>query len=677
MPGSTITAPRTAVLVGPYLSGKTTLLEAMLHTSGTLHKKGKVQNGDTVGDSAPEARAHTMSVEMNVANADYLGQPWTFIDCPGSVEFANESQNALMVADMAVVVCDPDPDKAMALAPILHFLDDKKIPHLIFINKMDNLGTSPAIREVMDALQSASQRPLVLREVPIRDGDNVTGYVDLTSERAYAYQEGQPSKLISLPDSVKDREEEARQEMLENLADFDDDLLEKLLEDTVPSPDEVYAQFTKDLAEDLIVPVLMGSAEHDYGVRRLLKALRHDCPAPETTAARLGLPQKKTTQAQVFKTLHLPHIGKLSICRVWSGEIKDGDLFDTEKVSGLSYLQGHNMTKVSRAGAGDVVALGRMDSVKTGNLLTQQGIQDATDGWPEPIKPVFAQAISTQKHEDEVRLSTGLAKLVEDDPSVILESNEDTRQLLLWGQGELHLRVTLEKLERQYNVGVTCEPPKVAYKETIRNQTAIHARHKKQTGGHGEFGDVHLDIRPQQRGTGFAFESRVVGGAVPKQYIPAVENGVRDYLGAGPLGFPVVDLSVTLTDGQHHSVDSSDMAFRKAAAQAMREGMPACQPVLLEPIYEVHISVPNAFTSNAQTILSKRRGQILGFLAKDGWPGWDEVSAYLPQSEMQDLIMEIRSQTQGIGWFNWTFAHLMELTGRLADQAVAEQKEVA
>lgn len=677
MPGSTIKAPRTAVLVGPYLSGKTTLMEAMLHASGSLHKRGKVQNGDSVGDAAPEARAHNMSVEMNVANAEYLGQPWTFIDCPGSVEFASESHNALMVADMAVVVCEPAPDKAMALAPLLHFLDDKKIPHVIFINKLDNLGANPPIREVMEALQSASQRPLVLREVPIRDEDQVTGYVDLVSERAYAYQEGQPSKLISLPDSVKDREEEARQEMLESLADFDDGLLEKLLEDSIPSADEVYTQFTNDMADDLIVPVLIGSAEHLHGVRRLLKTLRHDCPDPEVTAARLELPQKKGPLAQVFKTLHLPHIGKLSICRVWSGEIKDGAMFGTEKVSGVSYLQGHNLTKVSLAGPGDVVALGRMDSVKTGNLLTPQGVRDSHDGWPEPPKPVYAQAITTQKHEDEVKLSTGLSKLVEDDPSVILDPNDDTRQLLLWGQGELHLRVTLEKLERQYNVGVKCEPPKVAYKETIRHQTNIHARHKKQTGGHGEFGDVHLEIKPLSRGTGFTFESRIVGGAVPKQYIPAVEAGVRDYLSAGPLGFPVVDIAVALTDGQHHSVDSSDMAFRKAAIQAMREGMPQCQPVLLEPIYEVRISVPNSFTSNAQTILSKRRGQILGFLAKDGWPGWDEVSAYLPQAEMQDLIMEIRSQTQGIGWFDWSFAHLTELTGRLADQAVAEQREVA
>lgn len=677
MPGSTISSPRTAVLVGPYLSGKTTLLEALLNTSGSLHKRGRVQNGDTVGDAAPEARAHNMSVEMNVANAEYLGQPWTFIDCPGSVEFSNESQNALMIADMAVVVCEPAPDKAMALAPLLHFLDDKKIPHVIFINKIDQAGANTPVREVMEALQGASQRPLLLREVPIRDGETITGYVDLASERAYAYQEGKPSKLITLPDSVKEREEEARQEMLESLADFDDDLLEKLLEDTIPSADEVYTQFSKDLAEDLIVPVLIGSADHMHGITRLLKTLRHDSPGPEVTAERLGLPKRSSALAQAFKTLHLPHIGKLSLCRVWGGEIKDGDIFGTEKVSGVSYLQGHTLTKVSRAGPGDVVALGRMDNLKTGQVLDKKGIEEPTDAWPDPVKPVFAQAITTEKHEDEVKLSTGLAKLVEDDPSIILDPNDDTRQLLLWGQGELHLRVTLEKLERQFNVGVKCEPPRVAYKETIRGQTSIHARHKKQTGGHGEFGDVHLDIKPLPRGSGFSFESRIVGGAVPKQYIPAVEAGVKDFLSTGPLGFPVVDIAVTLTDGQHHSVDSSDMAFRKAAIQAMREGMPQCQPVLLEPIYEVRISVPNHFTSNAQTILSKRRGQILGFLAKEGWSGWDEVTAYLPQAEMQDLIMDIRSQTQGIGWFDWSFAHLTELTGRLADQAVAERKEVA
>ena len=668
--------PRVAALVGPYLSGKTTLLESILVATGAVHRKGNVRDGSTVGDNAPEARARNMSTEMNIVSTEYLGDQWTFLDCPGSVELTQDALNALMVADTAIVVAEPEPAKAVALAPILKALDANNVPHMIFVNKMDHPEAS--VREMLEALQAISAEPLVLREIPIRDGETITGHVDLVSERAFRWKEGKPSELIQLPEAMLDREHEARAGMLESLADFDDTLLEELLEDVVPSSDEVYANLTKDLHNNLIVPVFFGSAEHDNGVTRILKALRHETPehgTNNTIADRLGATVTGTT-AQVFKTLHVGQVGKMSIVRVLGGEITDGMTLKDERVSGIYHMSGHKHNKAAKGVPGDVVALGRMDTIKTGDLLNESG-EGASELWPAAQPPLFSIAIHALDRSDEVKLSSALTKVTEEDPALSFNHDPDTSQLLLWGQGEIHLNIAVDHLKNRFNLSVNAERPQVPYKETISKSTSQHARHRKQSGGHGEFGDVHIDIKPLPRGSGFDFSDTITGGSVPKQYIPAVQTGVKEYLNRGPLGFPIVDIAVTLTDGQFHAVDSSEMAFKKAAQQAMREGMPNCKPVLLEPICTVCISMPNEFTSNIQRLVSGRRGHILAFDAKPGWMGWDEVKAHIPQSEMHDMIIELRSMTQGIGTFAWSFDHLQELSGKLADNVVSCHVKVA
>ena len=657
--------PRVATLVGPYSSGKTSLLESILKLSGAIQRKGTVKEANLVGDASPEANARQMSTELNVASCEYLGESWTFLDCPGSVELAQDGLNAMMAADAAVVVCEADETKALMVAPALKHLDERGIPHVLFINKMD--VSTGSVRGTFEALQAISSRPLVLREIPIRDGDEISGHVDLVSERAFQWQPGDTSNLIELPDAVKDDEELARTEMLESLADFDDDLLENLLEDVVPSTEEIYANLTKDLQENLIVPVFFGSAEQDSGVRRLMKSLRHEAPDVAATAERLGVSGGGNV-AQVFKTIHAEHVGKMTIARVLSGEISDGSTLNGSRVSGMNRMMGQKMEKVSKAGAGEIVALGRMEEVQTGATLSEGG--DVSVDWPAPLKPLFSLAIHADQRGDEVKLSGTLAKLAEDDPSLTYGPDTDTGELLIWGQGEMHLLVAIEKLKGRYNLEISSNRPQVPYKETIRKSVSQHARHKKQSGGHGEFGDVHIEIKPLPRGSGFQFDDTITGGVVPKQYIPAVETGIKEFMVRGPLGFPVVDIATTLTDGGFHAVDSSEMAFKKAAAQAMREGMPNCSPVLLEPIFEVSISLPNEFTSNIQRLVSGRRGQILGFDAKPGWDGWDEVKVQLPQSEMHDLIIELRSMTLGVGTFEWTFDHLQEFSGREADQVI-------
>jgi elongation factor G len=668
-------APRCVALIGPYLSGKTTLFESLLFATGATHRKGSVKDGTSVGDSAPEARARQMSTELSAAAAEYLGDSWTLLDCPGSIEFVQEAKTAVMAADAAVVVCEPTPDKALTAAPILKFLDRHKIPHMLFINKMDT--ATARVRDVLQAFQGISDRPLVLRQVPIQEGDTITGYVDLVSERAYNYRPGEASDLIAIPEPVKDVEQEARTEMLEFLADYDDKLLEQLLEDVVPSKEEIYGNLTKDLRRDLIVPVFLGAAEHDHGTRRLLKALRHEVPSHEATLARMGVEAPAGPMMTVFKTYHAPHTGKLSLSRIWAGEVSDGMTLAGERVSGLYRLMGSHQTKLASAGAGDVVALGRMDEAKTGDVLTPSGRSEIEFPSAEPPMPVFSNAVSAEKRSDEVKLMGALTKLIEEDPSLAVEQNADTHELLLWGQGEIHLQNAIDRLGSKFNLAATMRPPQLPYKETIRKSTSQHGRYKRQTGGHGQFGDVHVDIKPLPRGTGFSFSDTVVGGAVPKQYIPAVGAGVREYMNRGPLGFPVVDIEVTLTDGQYHSVDSSEQAFKMAARIAMTEGMPSCDPVLLEPIFRVTMNVPSEFTPKLQRVISSRRGQILGFGPKEDWSGWDEMTGYLPQAEMRDLIVEIRSLTLGVGTFAWGFDHLQELTGKHAEQVVASRAEQA
>ncbi len=665
-------SPRVAALVGPYLSGKTSLLESILLACGTLTRKGRVEDRNTVGDSGPEARERSMTVEVGAVEASYLGDTWTFLDCPGSVEFRQDAVNALMVADVAVVVVDPDPARARMAMPLLKFLDQRAIPHMVFINKIETAQVT--LRELMESLQGVSDRPLALREVPIREDGKVTGYVDLVSERAYRYRPGERSDLIQIPEQVREREAEARQEMLEALADTNDHMLEELLEDVVPPRNEVYDTLRQDLADDRVVPVFFGGALADNGVVRLLKALRHETPfVDETRERRLVDAGDGAPLAQVFKTVHAAHTGKMSLARVWRGPVKDGGQLGGEKISGLfGFATLAQPAKLAEVEAGRVVGLGRLEGVVTGELLDAGGRREAD--WPAPMAPLAALALRPARHGDDVKLTSALGKLAEEDPALRVDQNTETNELLVWGQGDIHLQVALARLARQYNVDVHSEKPLVPYQETIKKGTKRQGRFKRQTGGHGQFGDVHLEITPRGRGEGFAFHDRITGGVVPRQYIPAVEHGVREWSRQGPLGFPVVDFEVTLYDGSFHSVDSSEQAFKTAAQLAMREGIAECAPVLLEPVLKVEISVPNDATSKAQRALSTRRGQILGFDQKEGWDGWDVVHGMLPQSEMHDLIVELRSTTMGVGTFSWDFDHLQELSGRDADQVVERRK---
>ncbi len=665
---------RCIALVGPYLSGKTTLLEAILARTGTITRQGKIADKNTVGDATEEARSHGMSVEVNIAEVDFLGDKYTFLDCPGSVEFQHETTAALTACDAAVVVCEPDPKKIPALQLILKQLEDRGIPHLLFLNKIDKVETR--IRDILPILQPASTKPLVLRQIPIWENDIVTGFVDLASERAFVYREHAASELVALPASLAQREKEARFSMLEKLADYDDELMEQLLGDVEPPRDRIFDDLAKELRDGLICPVFIGSAENGNGMLRLMKALRHEAPTVTDTAKRLGLNGAKSA-ALVVKTVHTQHGGKLSVARVLAGELAEGQTVHSQtgedRIGGVLTLRGQDATKRGPAKAGETAAFAKLEHVKTGETVAVDAAPVYGIDVPAAQPPVYGFAIAVKEKKDEVKLTAALHKIIDEDPSLMLAHDPDHGGLVLWGQGEMHLRVALEKLKRKYGVDAQSRKPDVPYKETIRKSATVRGRHKKQSGGHGQFGDVVLEIKPLPRGQGFEFSDTVTGGVVPKQYIPSVEIGVKDYLNRGPLGFPVVDVAVTLKEGSYHSVDSSDMAFRQAGRLGMSEGMPQCQPVLLEPVMSVEIAVPSDATARINAIVAQRRGQILGFDARDGWPGWDVVQAKIPEAEMQNLIVEVRSATQGVGTFTAKFDHLSEVTGKLAEQVLSGQ----
>ncbi|MFB2980491.1 elongation factor G [Microseira sp. BLCC-F43] len=664
-----VSLARNVAIVGPYLGGKTTVLESLLSVTGAISRKGAVKDGNTVGDSAQEARDRKMSVEISAACAEYGGVRFTFVDCPGSVEFAQETYNALVGVDAAIVVCEPVSDRVLTLAPLFKFLDDWEIPHLVFINKMDRANNN--FMDVLHALKSVSSRPLVPHQYPIGQGENLAGFIDLVSEQAYHYHPGAAADPVPLPDELKEQEQEARTEMLEELANFDDHLLEELLEEINPPQEEILRDLKMELGADLIVPVFFGVAEKDFGIRPLLEALLREAPEPETTAQKRGITQKNDTPvAQVLKTYFTPQGGKLSLVRVWQGNLTDGTVLNGVRAGGLYRLMGQQQITLQQAQAGEIVAIGRMEGIKTGDTIATNQVKELPK--VEQLIPVYALAITAEKRNDEVKISGALAKLIEEDPSLAWEQHGDTREVILWGQGEIHLQVALDRLRRKYNLPMSTHLPQVAYKETIRKPVkSIHGRYKHQSGGHGQFGDVYLDIQPLSRGEGFNFKETIVGGVVPRQYIPGVEIGVREFLAHGPLGFPVVDVAVTLTNGSYHTVDSSEQAFKQAARLAMQEGMPKCEPTLLEPITSVEVTSPQEYTSKVMQLLTGRRGQILGYEGRSDWKGWDKISAYLPQAEMQGFIVELRSLTMGVGSFNWKFDHLQEVPDKVAEKVLA------
>ena len=674
MAGEPTKGTRVIALVGPAGAGKTSLAEAMLFAAGTTDRLGSTANGSSVGDPSPESRQRGGSTELNLYNFKYLGDEFAVVDIPGSVGFAADGARALAIADVAIVVVDPDPARAPLAAPALRALDELGIPHLIFVNRIDQ--AHGRVRDLLSALQPMSVSPLIARQVPIWDGEKVSGFVDLALERAFKYRPGQQSERIEIPPELQEREIEARTHMLEQLADHDDELLEQLLMDEAPTSEKVFQDLARETGESLGVSVLFGCATSSWGVRRLLKALRHEVPGPRGATSRLGV---SDPAMYVFKVLH-GSIGRLALCRVLGGTIREGSDARTAdgehaRVGSLFKVQGEKTQKVGEARDGDVVAVAKIDSVNAGEWLGSGTL-------PPPVEIDYparncAIAIEPADRKDDVKLSGALSRLTEEDAGLIVEHDEANHEIRLRGVNDEHLNTVIARLKRRYGVEVKSHAPTVGYRESIRKPMRQHGRHKKQSGGHGQFGDVIIEIRPLSRGEGFVFEEKIHGGAVPRQWIPAVEDGVREAMVKGPLGFQVVDVAVTLVDGSYHTVDSSELAFRLAGRIAMQEALGGAQPHLLEPMHKLTVVCPSSATSRITSAVASRRGQMLGMGPRDGWAGWDRIEALIPEAELSGLEAELRSQSQGLATYEAEFDHLAELNGPLADKVIQRVPEPA
>jgi len=675
--GDTGNGIRAVALVGPVGTGKTSLAEAMLFAAGAIDRQGAVAAGSSVGDATPEARARGGSTELNLMRLDFLGDRFVLVDAPGSAGFAADATRAVAASDLAIVVVDPDPERAPLAEPTLRQLEELGVPHILFVNKIDQARGS--IHDLLAAFQPLGSAALVARQIPIREGEKVTGFVDLALERAYHYVPGKPSEPIALPADLAEREKQDRFHMLEQLSDHDDALLEQLLMDETPALATVFADLTRELRENVVVPVMFGSAANGFGIRRLLKLLRHETPRADAAAERLGATDPA---AYVAKLSNAGTLGRLAIARILGGPLAEGaELHAADgrvlRAGAIFTVQGAATAKTASADTGDMVAIAKIDAAAPGDLL---GIgRKSKAAAPAVTMPAAncALAITTKDRKDDVRLSAALNKLAEEDPALAWSHDEALHETLLHGQTEDHLRVTLDRLKRRYGVAVDVHRPGTAYRESIRKGTTQRGRHKKQSGGHGQFGDVVIEIRPLERGEGFAFDEKITGGAVPKQWIPAVEAGIRDALAKGPLGFPVVDVAATLIDGSYHSVDSSELAFRTAARIAMAEALAAGHPYLLEPVAHVAILSPGSATSRISSAIAGRRGQMLGIVPHEGWSRWDRIEMLLPEVELNGLDAELRSLSQGLASFTARHDHLAELSGRLADEVVQRVRDAA
>ncbi|MCW3780216.1 elongation factor G [Defluviimonas salinarum] len=636
---------RCITVLGPSQSGKTELVRALAALED--------------GHPRSETAGH-----LNLTRFGFMGEDWCAIDVAGGPEFARMGGAALLAADAAVLCVAPDPDEAVLAAPWLRAVEAANLPCFLFINRMDM--PKGRVRDIVAALQTYSGHPIVLRQIPIREGGEIVGAVDLISERAWRYREGQSSQLIEMPKSEADREHEARAELLEQMSDYDDALLEELIEDREPATGALFEIARRETQDRAVIPAFLGSASHKNGIHRLMKALRHEAPDVSALKARLGADKALAVgfHAQIRK-----HLGKCVMLRALDGGVAAGKQLGGDGLGGLAGLGGK--AGLDHLEPGEVGISVKSDQLDSGRIFTAAAAEPVPD-WAKGCPPPLARIVTPAHERDEVRLSAALSRLAEADPMLRLGQDPLSGHALLNLQGVMHERQTLATLADDFGIEVATEVPDPRYLETISSSTEEHYRHRKQSGGAGQFADVAITVRPAGRGDGFQFEEVVKGGAVPRNYIPAVEEGAREALDKGPLGFPVTDLAVTLTDGKHHSVDSSDFAFRTAGRMALREALTKAGPVLLQPIERVSIHVPSVYSGAMVSMISSLKGQVLGFDGDPDFRGWDIFRALLPASAEEDLVMALGSATQGTAWHETEFDHYEEIYGKEAERISRE-----
>ncbi len=673
-------------------AGKTSLTEAMLFDSKATDRLGTTLDGNTVTDYEPEEIERKISITSSIAFCDWKGYRLNIIDTPGYINFVEDTKSCLSAADGAIVIVSALSGVKAETQKIWKFASNYEIPRLVFINKMDRENAN--FKAAVESIEKTFGKAAIPLNIPMDAEGVFEGVIDIVKMKAFKFQNGAVTE-VDIPDSLKEDAGEYRKNLVEKIAESDDALLEKYLEGTDPTDEEISKGIKDGSIRQLFIPVACGSAIRNIGIQPLLDTILFCLPSPAERAAVSPVTGKnpkngeKVTRnpvasaplsVRVFKTIADPFAGKLTLFRVFSGSLKsDSSIYNStrdskEKMGSMFYLLGKNHVPVKEVGPGEIAAVAKLKEAQTGDTFTDAGAPILFD----PIQfsdPMISYAIEPKTRGDEDKVSTGLQRMLEEDPTLKFHRDAETKEMIIAGMGQVHLEVTLERLKRKFGVEVEMKTPKIPYRETIRAASSAQGRYKKQSGGRGQFGDCWIKIEPLPQGSGFEFVNAIVGGAIPRQYIPAVEKGIVEKMKEGLIaGYQVIDMKATVYDGSYHSVDSSEMAFKIAGSMGLQKAAQNARVVILEPIVKVEVDTPDEFLGNVIGDLNAKRGKVQGVGSQAG--GSQKITALVPMSEMLTYANQLNSLTSGQGLYTMETSHYEEVPAHIA-QKIIEQRERA
>ena len=675
---------RNLALVGHSGSGKTNLTEALLYQSGATKQIGHVDQKNTLSDFSKEEKDRGTSIGTSIIPIEWRKMKLNIIDTPGYMDFISEAMGALRAAEAALMIIDATAGVQVGSERMWKYTEEIGLPRIIFVNKID--GENVNFRELMEQIESLFGKKVIPFSVPIGEGENFVGVTDVIFQKGFEYKNAAPEEVELNHDQVK-ATERMYEEIAEVVAESDEVLMDKYFSGEKFTRDELLRGVTAALLNGDAVPLLVGSAEKGIGIDILLNTIVNYMPAPDDERAHTGFRYESGEErtisdtdpfsAVVFKTITDPYVGKISIFKTLSGTIsKDTALFNSsqdveEKNTGIFVIRGKEQLPVDAIHAGDIGAVAKLTVTKTGDTLCDKAHKVVYKRVKMP-QPVYFYAIEAASKNDEEKLTTSLRKLQDEDPGIVLNRNAETKQMTIGGQGNVHLDVILDKLKNTFGVEVKKVPFIVPYRETIRGTASVQGKHKKQSGGAGQYGDVWIRFEPTDEG--FVFDEEVFGGSVPRNYFPAVEKGLEESMEKGVLaGFPVTGVKAVLYDGSYHDVDSNEVSFKMAASIAFKKGIAEAKPVLLEPIMAVEVAVPDEYMGDVMGDMNKRRGRILGMDQQPG--GGQLIMAEAPQAEMYEYAIDLRAMTQGRGSFTMEFVRYEEVPAQLAEEIIEKSKK--
>ncbi len=682
------TSLRNVAIIGHGGTGKTSLCEAFLFTAGKTDRPGRVDDGSSGMDYEPEEQKRRISISAATNFFDWNKHKINIVDTPGDSNFAFDTKSCLRIIDSAVVVIDAVGGVEFQTQKVWELADEFKLPRILFVNRMDRERAD--FMKSVDSVKERIGRKATPLFLPIGKEDGFTGIVDLLARKAYFFDDPKGSfKSAEIPSEMEGEAEQCRETMVEDIAECDEALMDKYLESGELMPEELAAGLRKGIASGSLFPAVCGSATKNIGISTLMDMIVQYLPSPVDRGAVTGKKPGKEEKEQrhpeasepfsamVFKTIADPYAGRLTLFRVYSGTLSsEGSIFNatrklTERFSNAFFLEGKNQKPAEILIPGDIAVLAKLKDTATGDTICNEKAPILFDKLEIP-PPIMSFAIEPKSRGDEDKIVSSIHRLTEEDPTLNFRREEQTKEMILSGMGQIHIEVAVEKMKRKFGVEVNLKIPKVPYKETIKSKTNVQGRYKKQSGGRGQFGDCWLDIEPLPRGGGFEFVDKIVGGVIPQQYRPAVEKGIVEAMGEGALaGYPIVDVKVTLVDGSFHTVDSSEMAFKIAGSLGFKKGILACQPTLLEPIVNIDIEIPDEYMGDVIGDLNSRRGRVLGMDTR----GTNQIiKGQAPLAEILKYAPDLRSMTSGRGTFTHTHSHYEEVPPFIAEKIIADFK---